>query len=386
MYVIDHKNELETASQLCLIFISIISLLSIASYICNQILYVSWQKSIHSINDQDNIIQTKSGPSFLLECLLMIIHPYFFFSDRTFSYTSGKTKEICILRLNYIFLSIFIPFRMWIIGKYFIRSSYFYSLRAQRLCKILKRDITFGFVVKSLIHYYPFFIIFICFFCIAFLGAYIFRIWEGPSNEDFKNFMNCIWFSVTTMLTVGYGKSMLTSPMGKIISILLTVSTFCLFAILIFSVNNVFNFVGEEKKAFDLMHNLLIKERMNTISKEVAMLCFKIIKLNKKKKEISSIGNNEKENKEIDFIKMKIEKEIDYFKKKKEKLLKDIHFLYVELKKISNLDFLFEISQNMDNALTTLNDMNILIKKFENLVNETNDIRTNLVNIESNLQ
>ena len=316
----------------------------------------------------------------------MIVHPYFFLSDKIFSYTSGKSKEICILRINYIFLSLFIPFRMWIIAKYFIRSSYFYSLRAQRLCKILKRDITFGFVVKSLIHYYPFFIIFTCFFSIAFLGAYIFRIWEGSSNEDFKNFMNCIWFSVTTMLTVGYGKSMITSPMGKIVAILLTISTFCLFAILIFSVNNVFNFLGEEKKAFDLMNNLLIKEKMNTISKEVANICFKIIKLNKKKNGIKSTGIDEKENKEIDLIKMKIEKEMEYFQKKKEKLLKDIHFLYLELKNISNLDFLFEISQNMDNALTTINDINILTKKFENLVNETNDTRTNLVNIQSNLQ
>ena len=40
----------------------------------------------------------------------------------------------------------------------------------------------------------------------------------------------------------------------------------------------------------------------------------------------------------------------------------------------------------MDNALTTINDINILTKKFENLVNETNDTRTNLVNIQSNLQ
>ena len=83
---------------------------------------------------------------------------------------------------------------------------------------------------------------------------------------------------------------------------------------------------------------------------------------------------------------MKIEKEMEYFQKKKEKLLKDIHFLYLDLKNISNLDFLFEISQNMDNALTTINDINILTKKFENLVNETNDTRTNLVNIQSNLQ
>ena len=113
-YVIEHKTELETASQLALLYIMIISVLCVISHIMTQIVYVKWMKAIQSINDKDNFIRTKSGLLFIIEGFLLLIHPYFFFDNKTFSFIADKTtNEICFLRINYIFLIIFIPFCLW---------------------------------------------------------------------------------------------------------------------------------------------------------------------------------------------------------------------------------------------------------------------------------
>ena len=85
-YVIEHKTELETASQLALLYIMIISVLCVISHIMTQIVYVKWMKAIQSINDKDNFIRTKSGLLFIIEGFLLLIHPYFFFDNKTFSF------------------------------------------------------------------------------------------------------------------------------------------------------------------------------------------------------------------------------------------------------------------------------------------------------------
>ena len=56
----------------------------------------------------------------------------------------------------------------------------------------------------------------------------------------------------------------------------------------------------------------------------------------------------------------------------------------IEMKK-SNVDYLYEISQNMDNALKLFNEINRLTTKLNDLVRDSNDTRISLVNIQSHL-
>ena len=384
-YVIEHKTELETASQLALLYIMIISVLCIISHIMTQIVYVKWMKAIQSINDKDNFIRTKSGLLFIIEGFLLLIHPYFFFDNKTFSFIADKTtNEICFLRINYIFLTIFIPIRLWKIAKYFLVCSYYYSLRAQRLCKIMKRDVSIGFVIKSLVFVHPFLIIIVSLCVVALTGGYLFRIWEGVNNNQFKDYINCIYFSIITMTTVGYGNITLKSQMGKGIAVLITICSFVLFGILIHSLNSVFNFIGEEKKAYSIINNMVIKEKMNAVTKEVTVLGCKLYRLRKTMKEITYGGDEEKNNDKREAKLAKLQKEIDGLTKEKERLIKDIHFLNIEMKK-SNVDYLYEISQNMDNALKIFNEISTLTNKLSDLVRDSNDTRISLVNIQSHL-
>ena len=53
--------------------------------------------------------------------------------------------------------------------------------------------------------------------------------------------------------------------------------------------------------------------------------------------------------------------------------------------KKSNVDYLYEISQNMDNALKIFNEISTLTNKLSDLVRDSNDTRISLVNIQSHL-
>ena len=101
-------------------------------------------------------------------------------------------------------------------------------------------------------------------------------------------------------------------------------------------------------------------------------------------KEITYGGDEEKNNDKREAKLAKLQKEIDGLTKEKERLIKDIHFLNIEMKK-SNVDYLYEISQNMDNALKIFNEISTLTNKLSDLVRDSNDTRISLVNIQSHL-
>ena len=132
------------------------------------------------------------------------------------------------------------------------------------------------------------------------------------------------------------------------------------------------------------MNNMVIKEKMNAVRKEVTVLGCKLYRLRKTMKEITYGGDEEKNNDKREAKLAKLQKEIDGLTKEKERLIKDIHFLNIEMKK-SNVDYLYEISQNMDNALKIFNEISTLTNKLSDLVRDSNDTRISLVNIQSHL-
>jgi hypothetical protein len=109
------------------------------------------------------------------------------------------------IKYNYIFLSIAIITRTFIIVRYFILCSYFFTPRSQRFCRIYSVDLTIFFALKCILLTNPMKTIFIFFCSIIFIGSYLVRIFERvlylAPELYLNNFIQDIWFTIIAMTT-----------------------------------------------------------------------------------------------------------------------------------------------------------------------------------------
>ena len=80
--------------------------------------------------------------------------------------------------------------------------------------------------------------------------AYCVRIFERPlmpvSEQNFDNIMNCMWFVIVTMATVGYGDFWPTSYLGRIVGMISCFWGVFTLSTMVVILNNLLEFTEEE--------------------------------------------------------------------------------------------------------------------------------------------
>ena len=162
---------------------------------------------------------------------------------------------------------------------------------------ILKRYWSFGkkikedmyllaFLYKTCIRTIPFISSFVIFLVSIFLFSYIFKIFENYQNSEmgyvFGRFLNCIWYLMQTMTTVGYGEYTPDTFIGRVIGGIIcfcglvcqSLFTICLLVNISFTEENevksyveinVYYTKEESNNNYNIYFNLYLKRKIKKI-------------------------------------------------------------------------------------------------------------------------
>lgn len=137
-----------------------------------------------------------------------MLTPNYFMNESKFEISDLTTGVRRYVKYNYLLITISLIVRTYTLVRFFILSSYFFTPRSQRFCKIYSVDHTVFFGLKCILKTYPLRFIAIMFFANICIGAYIIRIYERALYlvEDvyLNNIANDIWYAFISMTTGKY--------------------------------------------------------------------------------------------------------------------------------------------------------------------------------------
>lgn len=313
---------------------------------------------------------TKGFKSFLLHCFLLLIHPYFFLNDELFKLSVNY--NIRSTRINYIFLTFFLPLRFWYVIKYFIVSSYYYSPRAQRFASMYQTQVNLSFSIKCILKSYPLITLIILFGSTIFLGGYLIRIWERPGaiqpNEGLESVQNCAWYAFITMSTVGYGDFMATSIPSRGLAVAVGISGVFVNSILTVVLTENFTFQGGELKAYNMLNQIELKEDLDIVIKKLYTKCMLINHCRFKRAKFSG---EPKLMKKVDDLQASLLRERD-------NLMKKVKEVKEEIKASFEIDPIDMVIDKLSDVMKSVNLIKSKINQFESVFDTAKENQRNL--------
>jgi hypothetical protein len=158
-------------------------------------------------------------------------------------------------------------------------------------------DITYGFIVKSLLRQRPYTMLALFFFIVSFWFAFAVRLFERPyyddpevgnsdsdsgDYQDYSLFNNAWWLVVVTMTTVGYGDYFPKTHIGRIVVILACFTGVFLVSLTVVTLTSESEFTNGEKEVYRILHRL--KKRKNIIIYAKKVIYYNAIYYNLKRK------------------------------------------------------------------------------------------------------
>lgn len=206
-----------------------------------------------------------------LETILIAINPSpFLLNKKTFDITEAL-YEMQIQYEDNDILQLLSLLKIFILLRAFLTKSVWYSDRAYRVCQIFSFEMSYMFVIRSLMYHSPF-VISISWNVIGVLVfAFAIRTTEKPlklasDKMDHSQFLSCVWESFITMTTVGYGDFFPRTNKGRVIMILCALYGILGFSLIVVSVTNILQMSIREKRAYLLLKRVNYKNKMKKIS------------------------------------------------------------------------------------------------------------------------
>ncbi len=196
----------------------------------------------------------------IITLLLAIPHPNLLFHGKKYERHILKYNVDVTYSINSI-LMVFCLFRIWYVIKFYLVNSEFYNPQCKRICSMSQVENTFMFTLKSKMQKSSFevygllFLVCVIFFCIT-IRNFEMKI-DNVSEINYSYFIHVICI---TMLTVGYGDFFPSTFEGRTFSITSGVIGICMISMMIVSVTNMINFLGNEKGVFNLIERLEIND------------------------------------------------------------------------------------------------------------------------------
>lgn len=347
-----------------------------------------------------NFFKTSLFMYFMLEFVFAILHPNLLFKDKYFTTSvkfNQKKVDYCV---NDIFLLIQCLRLLYLILILVICSD-FYGPRADRVCKMMGRNLDLSFSLRALfIERTPVMLV-ICSFIICTMLSYMLKILNQPleltKTNNFKNFGNCFWYVAVTMTTVGYGDIYPDTTLERIIGYFIAISGTAVVALIVSFFQEQITMGDNEKNSLEFVERVNGKEELM----DASVTYFKmnmLYLLNRKKMEKGLIPQSEvNKNKLISLLKDRVES-----KKKFKSLFHQFHIQFKMendvdkiKKKIDNLDFaqidlsssINELNNKITKLLKNINGLHNLKKDDKNKISkETSDKDSlNIININNEI-
>ena len=186
-------------------------------------------------------------------------------------YQIKLNEAICILvmfRIVHLFYGI-------------ITNSAYFSLRMQRLSKMVGCEVDSLFAIKCYVKKKPILFITTALFVSIFVFSFCIRVCEIPlrtilGDVDFGDYMKVYWFVVVTMATVGYGDITPKTLPGRVITFILAVWGVFLISLVVLLFFEFIQLSDSEKMALKVYDRMSYKDEMVT---QASIVLSKFVKI-----------------------------------------------------------------------------------------------------------
>jgi len=143
---------------------------------------------------------------------------------------------------------------------------------------MFSKDGDIAFVIRAIMRYRPFVFVGIILVLGACFFGFMIRVAEAPlsrnkATSNFSSLENCLWISIITMTTVGFGDITPVTTGGRIIMIFCSVFGVVIISLMVVTVTNTLNMNQNENKAFMLLRRLRVKEKLeDNAAKTIGLL------------------------------------------------------------------------------------------------------------------
>ena len=210
---------------------------------------------------------------FILELCISLMHPNICCRNVKVTFSKRYYRYTVTYEVNEMLLIITL-LRVYVIFRFLIAISTFYSSRADRIAHLVGSHLNRLFVVRCIVLTYPFTFLVVTAIIFVVITGYMLRIAESPvyndkmGDNDYRKYVNCLWNVLVTMTTVGYGDYYPVTTLGRLINIFVSLWGNCLTSFMVVALHNGLVFDENQEKAFKLRERQLLVE---TLRKKVAM-------------------------------------------------------------------------------------------------------------------
>ena len=345
----NEKEEVKVYDKIMLYYLHFQSILFFIALLFKEKINLKKKIELKKENEGETLISSKLYIKIIFYFIIFLLQPSPIFIGKTVTEGSYNSKY----SINSILL-IFLFIRLYFIFTPFLLINDFMDLETQFLCRKYNFQISKLFCIKCLAEYSPIKLYMLAFILILLCTGYSIRIFERPANNILDNYIDCLWYIIITMTTVGYGDITAKTVGGRIFSILSCLGGSFLTGMIIVTISNFLELETYEVKILNLLDKSYYLEEKKKLSQQIIIKYIEIIKKYYKGNNYNKIMNdynivenlkndirllNTLENKRIynfsdEFI--NVEKRIQHFIKFQASIFQKRKLVYRDIKKLEN--------------------------------------------------
>eukprot|EP01017_Pseudomicrothorax_dubius_P003470 TRINITY_DN10502_c0_g2_i1.p1 TRINITY_DN10502_c0_g2~~TRINITY_DN10502_c0_g2_i1.p1 ORF type:complete len:478 (+),score=74.84 TRINITY_DN10502_c0_g2_i1:51-1484(+) len=268
------KRQISTANKWLLYLISLNAIGQMIMRILRYRAMLSYYKKRNVYPQSATLYNTGHLKSLIFELLIIIPHPNILTEGMSFTLTSPYNKKSFEQQVNDV-LNLIQLIQVIFMIRMMLSLSYYFNASSHRIMTLTSIKPDYMFVTRCLFKTYPLMFIGLSFVISVLIFSFALRICERPlilsgSNEqDYQDYTNCIWNTLITMATIGYGDYFPRTMYGRLVATCTGVWGIFLTSILVTALMNNLRLEPSEAKAFTIMERKQTKEEMQKLSAKV---------------------------------------------------------------------------------------------------------------------
>lgn len=245
-----------------------------------KVIYLKYKGMLNII---DSILTSGTLPYLILECLVNFIQPVVFIDE--YSITILNDGIELTYPINDI-LSFLMLVRSWSIIELLLSGIEFNSNRADRICQLFGFRITIIYGMKSYFVKYPLRFVWSSILISVPIFALGIRIWERPlallqPNNSLNLYTTCIWWSVVSITSIGYGDYYPQTLFGRIWAVFICIWGVFIVAIMVTAMDKTMMLENQQQKAFHIINKMRYEDSVITSASRVIINLWRIYKIYK---------------------------------------------------------------------------------------------------------
>mmetsp|Transcript_51853 Transcript_51853/g.105555 ORF Transcript_51853/g.105555 Transcript_51853/m.105555 type:complete len:472 (+) Transcript_51853:1-1416(+) len=197
--------------------------------------------------------------SFLFDLLILLPQPVPGVDFSVIVWNKGLGRD-SVYSVDSVLLSIMF-LRVYFLPRFYGECmSEFSSNAAYALSRFNRVSLDQTFIIKHVIAYSLNNVIIVFFLEVA-IFAYLMMIFERPTdNNALQHYANCVWLTVITMTTVGYGDLYPTTFLGRLVSVMASITAVIMLAVTINLVISKLSLTRAEEKVIEVMDRISLRK------------------------------------------------------------------------------------------------------------------------------